>query len=161
MLTRAGARVRDNRDSGGQGRPGLGGWLGDAGTRDIGETRRPRRDCPQVVAGKGFQRRMTGGVNVRRGGLTVGERAFDAARGGCGNGMRNGEWQVMGRWRRRRGRSPALKGWAIVGCRCATSIGEREDPLLDYGFVFWSLVWVSRWLSCSGGSPLCHRLPRR
>ena len=39
MLTRAGARVRDNRDSGGQGRPGLGGWLGDAGTRDIGETR--------------------------------------------------------------------------------------------------------------------------
>ncbi len=68
ILTRAGARVRDNRDSGGQGCLGLGGWLGDAGTRDIGETRRPRRGCPQVVVSNGFKRRMTGGVNVRHAG---------------------------------------------------------------------------------------------
>jgi hypothetical protein len=66
MLTRARARVRDNRDSVGQGRLGLGGWLGDAGTRDIGETRRLRRGCPQVVVSNAFTRQMTGGVSVRR-----------------------------------------------------------------------------------------------
>ena len=48
----------------------------------------------------------------------------------------------------------AMKGWVIDGCRFATSVWEWEDPLFGYSFIFWSLVGVYRWPSCSGGGAL-------